>query len=275
MEKEEIKKKKKLKKKFKLIFFIIFLILYSFFIGTSGLFIKEFKIETNKIDVNMSGLKIIHFSDLHYNGSFSNNKIKNIVKKINSSKPDIVIFTGDLIDKKYQLSNKKKEFLIKELSKIKSQLGNYYVTGEEDKKNAVSILNSSNFININESEQLIYKGSNTPILLIGKNKTKDYFESNKDISYFKILAIHNPDDFDSLKEHNFDIVLAGHTHNGQINIPKLKDLIIDSKYKKNYQKINNTDMYINPGIGNSKIKMRIFNHPTIYLYRLNKTSTNT
>lgn len=273
MEKEEIKKKKKLKKKFKFIFFIIFLLFYSFYIGTSGLFIKEFKLDTKKIDPKMSGLKIIQFSDLHYKGS-SDKKIQNIVKKINSLNPDIVIFTGDLINEKYKLTKEKQEFLIKALSKINSQLGNYYVTGEEDKEDAKLILDSSNFINLNDSEQLIYKESNTPILLIGKDKSKAYFENNKDISYFKMLALHNPNDFDDLKSYNFDVVLAGHTHNGQINIPKIKDLLIDSKYKNNYQLIKETKMYINPGIGNSKIKMRVFNHPTIYLYRLNKTSTN-
>ena len=45
-----------------------------------------------------------------------------------------------------------------------------------------------------------------------------------------------------------------------------------SKYKKNYQKVNDIDLYINPGIGERKIKARLFNHPTLYLYRLNKAS---
>ena len=69
------------------------------------------------------------------------------------------------------------------------------------------------------------------------------------------------------------MAVAGHTHNGQINLPKIKELFISSKYKKSYQKIGNTKLYVNPGIGTSNINIRLFNHPTIFLYRLNKTST--
>ena len=57
-----------------------------------------------------------------------------------------------------------------------------------------------------------------------------------------------------------------------INIPKIKDLLIKSEYKKDFQKVNNIDLYVNPGIGERKIKARLFNHPTIYLYRINKAS---
>ena len=70
------------------------------------------------------------------------------------------------------------------------------------------------------------------------------------------------------------MAIAGHTHNGQINIIKIKDLLIKGKYNKSYQKVENTKLYINPGIGTSKINARLFNHPTMYLYRLNKTSAN-
>ncbi len=271
--KEEKQKKRKLKWQIKLFMVIVLIIVYAFFIGTKGIFIKEYKVSTNKISDKMHGLKILQISDLHYGSTVNKNDVEKLVVKANETKPDIVIFTGDLINEKYNLSNEEKETLKKEFSKINAELGKYYVTGEEDFEDATSILNISGFINLENNAQVIYASDNKPILLIDNKTSKEYFENNQNVPDFKILAIHNPDDFDDVKKYDFDMAIAGHTHNGQINIPKLKELFIDSKYKKSYQKVGNTKLFINPGIGTSVINARIFNHPTIFLYRLNKTST--
>lgn len=268
------KTKRKLKWQIKLLFTIIFLILAIYFIGTKGIFIKEYKIETDKIENSMNGLKILQFTDVHYGSSVNKKTIKNLVNKINSTKPDIVIFTGDLIDENYKITDAEKEWLIKKLSKINAELGKYYVTGEEDFEEATSILNLSDFSNLDNGEQLIYSNSKTPILLIGKNGINSNYENNQSQQRLQIIALHNPDDIDKLKDYGFDIALAGHTHNGQINIPKIKKLFIKEKYYKNYQIVNNTRLYINPGIGTSVINVRMFNHPTIYLFRICKTPAN-
>ena len=273
MQKEEIKvKKRKLKWQIKLIVIILILIIYCFCIGTKGIFIKEFKIETNKISQKANGLKILHFSDLHYGSSTNEKNLKKLIEKINLTKPDIVIFTGDLIDEDYKLKNNEENKIINYLNEINTTLGKYYIAGEEDKKISKNILGLASFININNTEQLIYLDNNNSILLLGNKTAKKYFINNSDDNYFKILAIHNPNEVDNLTDYNFDITLAGHTHGGQVNIPKIKDLLIDSKYKKTHQKIKNTELFVNPGIGTSKINIRIFNHPQIYLYRINKTS---
>lgn len=278
MKKEEQVKKKKTKKRlrwpFKILLISILIIIYSFTIGTKGIVIRDYNIKSGKITSEFYGLKILQFSDLHYGSSTDENLVKQLVKKINEEKPDVVIFTGDLISKNYSATEKDRAFLKKQLSSITSTLGNYYVTGEEDFDEATTILNDADFINLANGVQLIYNDTNNPILLIDNKNAKTYFESNETVPDFKILAIHNPDDFNNVKQYNFDIVMAGHTLNGQINIPKLKELFIASKYTDSYQKINNTKLFINPGIGTGKIKARLFNHPTIYLYRLNKVTTS-
>ncbi len=270
-EKTEKKKKTRLKWQFKLIIFLIFIVFYMFFVGTKGIFIKEFNIKTNKIDDKMGSLKILQFSDLHYGSSINKiSNIDNLVKKINSTKPDIVIFTGDLIKNEFNLENSEKENLIKSLSKINAQLGKFYINGEDDNNTSESILNLSGFINLENGAQIIYKNSTRPILLIDEKNSETYFDNNNTIPEFKILALHNPDDFSKFTKVNFDLAVAGHTHNGQINIPKVKDLFIKSKFKSTYQKVNNTELFVNPGLGTNKINARLFNHPTIYLYRINK-----
>ena len=274
MKKEEKKKKMKLRWQIKLLMIIVFIILYAFLIGTKGIFTKEFKIETNKINKKTHGLKIIQFSDLHYGSSVNEKMVDKLINKINENKPDIVIFTGDLVDERHKLISEEKEMLINKLSKINAELGKYYIMGEEDNESTNSILNLSGFINLSNKEQLVYLNSSKPILLISKENVKNYFNNYNDESVFKILVLHNPDDIKEVKNYNLDMAIAGHTHNGQINIPEIKNLLIKSDYKKNYQKVNNIKLFINPGIGTSTINARLFNHPTIYLYRLNKASAS-
>ena len=171
MEKEETKerkKKRKLKWQVKLFILIVLIVLYAFFIGTKGIFIREFKVSTSKISDEMHGLKILQISDIHYPSSVTDGMIEKIAKKANETKPDIVIFTGDLINENYKITNEEKDFLTNELKKINAELGKYYVTGEEDFDDATSILNLAGFVNLENNPQTIYLGNDKPILLIDK-----------------------------------------------------------------------------------------------------------
>lgn len=265
----EVKKKRHLKWQIKMIIIIIVSALLIYFIGTKGIFVKEYKLETPKIDTNMHGLKIVQFSDVHFNSNTYKDKIKLLINKINDTKSDIVIFTGDLIDESYEISDEDASFLKKELSKINAELGKYYVTGEEDNASSNQILNISSFINLDGTYEMVYKDSKKPIILIGKNGLKEELKAE---DKFKLLLLHDPNDIKKSKGYTVDAALAGHTHNGQINIPKLKELFIKGNYYKNYQIAYETKLFINPGIGTSKVNVRMFNHPTIYLYRLYKTN---
>ena len=77
-----------------IIFFITFFsLLYIIKIGTTNIIVNEKAIINEKIPESFAGLKIIQFSDLHYDDI---NILKNTVKLINRRYPDIILFTGDL-----------------------------------------------------------------------------------------------------------------------------------------------------------------------------------
>lgn len=65
--------------------------MYSRYVETSGLNIKEYKVTSEKITDNFHGLKIVHLSDIHYGTTIDEKSLKNIVDKINTLKPDIVV----------------------------------------------------------------------------------------------------------------------------------------------------------------------------------------
>ena len=147
MAQEEVKKSHK-GKLISIIFFIILLIallfIYAKYVGIKGLIVKEYKIESNILTSNFSGIKIVHFSDLLYKSTTNKEDIKNLVSRINELKPDIVVFTGDLIDKKKNEYN----LLINTL-KLVNPLGilekGYSLATINDK-----VIKSSNDVNIGD-----------------------------------------------------------------------------------------------------------------------------
>ena len=273
--------KRHLKLKWKIIFGILIFILLLFiclrFIGTKGLIIKEYKVVNKNIDTSFYGFKIVHFSDLHYGMSVDEKVLSNLVDKINKTKPDIVVFTGDLIDKKKNYTESDTKLLTKYLSKIKSSYGNYYVNGDDDENinSFDSIMVNSNFKSLNNNYEVITSEKNKKILISGISTNaniKIFNDIFKDDDYsYKIIMMHYPDNYDLISKYNFDLVLSGHSHNGQVRLPYIGALVKmnnSKKYYDPYYKINDTDMYISGGIGNSKVNLRLFNTPSFNLYRV-------
>ena len=272
---------------FILLFFLLALI-YGRYIGTDGLITKEYKINAN-IDDSFNNLKIVHFSDLHYLRVTNEETLKKIANEINLINPDIVFFTGDLIDKDFELKENEKDNLINFLKNIKTKYGKYAIIGNhdyiKDEELIKDIYSSSNFTLLKNEYDVIY-GNNNDKLFIGGvdtysydkadiSKVMEYFNDNDDINY-KIILCHEPDYIDEIvKDYNVNLVLSGHSHNGQINIPYIKNFFLPKgsrKYYDNYYKVNDTDLYISSGIGLSRLNLRMFNKPSINFYRLNKNT---
>ena len=268
-----------------LIIVILFLmfVLYTKYISTTGFIIREERVINKKFPIENNGLKIVQFSDLHYGTTIHLNEVKKIVKLINSTEADLVVFTGDLIDKNYKLNNKEREKLIKEFSKINSSIGNYGIFGEEDSEDFITIFNQSNFILLNNSYDLVYNDNNSPILLVGVSysndesvyyKAYDYFnDPSHNSNIYTITLIHQPDTILDLKDRfSSDIYLAGHSHNGNIRVPFIGSLINKSgskTYHNEYYDLGGTPLYISSGLGtNNKFRIRYFCRPSITLYRL-------
>ena len=223
---------------------------------------------------------------MHYGSNIDKEKVKEVVSIINKRKPDIVVFTGDLIDKSVELNNKEQEALITELQKIDSPLGKYAIIGDEDKDNYSTIMNQSNFVVLNNEYDLLYNKTNDAILISGFssslnkiidiNKSLDYFNYDfANTNIYSIGLLHEPDSTDDiLKNHQIDLLLAGHSHNGNIRIPFVGSLSKRDgakKYDQAYYKIGNTKLYVSSGIGTEDNGIRLFCRPSINFYRLSNS----
>ena len=280
---EEPKKKKHIILKIIGILFLIFCLAlaYAHFIGTKGYIIKEYKVESSKIPEEMNGLKIVHFSDLHYATTINNKEMQKIVKKINELKPDIVVFTGDLLDKNHQLNDSQKQELINNLKNINATLFKYAVSGNHDYSDDsfIDIFDKSNFKYLSNESQDIYYNSETPITIYGFpssiSDSPDYSILNPNNTNFRLVILHEPDSIIDIINSKPDLVLSGHSHGGQVRFPFIGAIytpIGSKKYYESYYKINETELFISSGIGTSGWEIRFFNHPSINLYRLYSTN---
>lgn len=260
---------------------IILLLLYSRFIGTIGLITKEYTIKDNNISNDFDGIKIIHFSDIHYKRIITKDRIDKIINEINLINPDIVIFTGDLIDQDSNIEEDDITYLKEALSKINAKYGKYSVIGNHDYSIDIEVLRSiykeSNFNLLENSYDIIY-GKNNNKLYIGGISTGAFSDTvltkmNYNEECYKIIILHEPDYTDEIISLNPNLILGGHSHNGQVNITYLKKYFVPTGSKKYYDEhylVNNINLYISSGIGVSRYNFRLFNHPSINFYRINK-----
>lgn len=269
-----------MKKLFKCLFITILTIcllsLYAHFIEPNLLITRNFKISASK-----NNLKIVLFSDTHFgNNMYPEDKLIDIVTKINNQKADIVIFGGDLIDS-YWKSPPDVEYIKRKFSEIKAKYGKFSVYGNHDygggaEKVYKEIMDDSGFT-ILKNETTIIK--DIGIRLIGLDdyllgNPDKYILNDIDTNYYNILISHAPDLIDYLDTSKVNFILAGHTHGGQVTLPFITERVLPvggQKYIKGLFDLNNsigTKFYVTSGIGTTQIKLRFLNVPEIINFEL-------
>ena len=276
----------RLRKWVKVLIFIIIIctlfFLYSRYIETNLFNIKEYPVVNSNIPSNFYGLKIVQISDIHYKSINDKKYLNKVVKKINLLKPDIVILSGDLFDSNIKYSKSDYEDLVNILKNINYNIGKYAIIGEEDNLDKWNyVIENSDFINLNDNFDFIYNEGLEPILLVGissnyKNNhiksTMNEIYSKINIDYkYSILVLHEPDFIDDINYNKFNLILAGHSHKGEIVLPFINGIIkkkYSNKYFDDYYNLDNTELYISSGLGTGKYKLRFLNPPSINFYRL-------
>lgn len=269
----------------KMLYFILGLLtvflgvlLYSRFIGTTGLVTNEIPISSD-IYESYKGLKILHFSDLHYKKVITEKRVEELVDEINRNKPDLVLFTGDLIDSDYKITNQDINFLVKELSKVKTKYGFYAVMGDQDYSDLDVVKNiylQSNVTLLRDEVTYIYNENNDQIALIGLNSylkgtniSETTLKVKKDVSY-QIAMVHEPDAiYDIFKQdEQIQFVVAGHSIGGSIRLPLIQKLLLPKGAKEYRAKdFKGRNVYVSNGIGVNSVNFRLWNSPSVNLYR--------
>lgn len=238
-------------------------------------------IESEKIHQDLDGLQVAYLSDLHYLSFFDEKRLNTVVEKMNAVNPDVIIFGGDLIDQ--QLSDEQYTHLLSSLRSMNAKYGKFAILGEADYKSETineqveSLLYEADFEIIKNSVIKLTKDSQQAIQLVGIDSPIDGFDEIEttyelvDDKLFTITIVHTPDTATKLLTKKTDLILAGHSHGGQVNIPLLGQVYnqtLAEQYYSGLYLVNESSLYVSNGVGTVTKDVRINAPAEIIVYTL-------
>ncbi len=251
--------------------------------------IEEQTIKIPGLPSEQKGTTAVLVSDIHSGPYMDFEQMKEYVDVINDMKPDMILIPGDLTNSQ---RNEAAPFA-KAFRDLKAKHGVYATFGNHDYFNDVEYINdvvkNETSIRMLRNEALLLDINGKPFSLMGTEDTRDsggrsnplvakyitqtvnlaneQFKQNNINSEFvpKILLTHKPYLFDDVNDLNFNLMLSGHTHGGQVVFFKFGDLNLSfasaaHKYINGMYENNGKYLYVSRGIGTVGLPIR-FNCP--------------
>ncbi len=225
------------------------------------------QITLKNLPKDFDGFKITQITDIHVGPTIKREYIEKIVEAVNSTQPDMVAITGDLVDG----SVPKLYSHIEPLKNMHSEYGSYFVTGNHEyysgAKDWIKAIRSLG-IQVLLNEHTILRRKKSHLILAGvtdytahkilpEHKTDPAKAiQNCDVDGCKILLAHQPRSLYKAVESNYDLQISGHTHGGQLfPFGILVHLVQPFVQGLHYYK--KTWIYVNKGTGYWGIPMRL------------------
>lgn len=236
--------------------------------------INDYSVTVNKQVEGMDSLNVVLIADLHMGYSIGIDHIRQMVEKVNSQNPDIVCIAGDIYDNDYD-AFEDPDALALELSKISSRYGTYACWGNHDVNQKIlggftfddepviehdprmiEFLKNAN-INLLADETVLVDNKfyvscrvdgEKPATENGIRKTPEELLEGVDLSKPIIMVYHEPDEIAEIAEAGTDLLLCGHTHDGQL-FPA--NIITGLKWENSfgYLKKGNMHNIVTSGVG--------------------------
>jgi predicted MPP superfamily phosphohydrolase len=190
----------------------------------------------HRLPAEFDGLTIAHLSDLHMTGQLGREFYDVVVDQTNALEPDLVVITGDILEKSKCLP-----WISSTLGRLQARHGKYFILGNHEKRLADvpalrQALTAAGLTDLGgRCKVLSIRGAH---FLLSGNEWP-WFGTSPDVgsfvnSEFRILLSHTPDNLPWAKVNGFDLMLAGHNHGGQIRLPYIGAVIAPSHYGCRY-----------------------------------------
>jgi uncharacterized protein len=258
------------------------LVFYGLFVEPNRLVVRHETIQIDHWPQELNGLKIAVISDFHVGGWFvGDKKLQMIVERTNQLQPDLIVILGDYMSGEGWMSHRvlPEEFVAR-LKNFHAPLGVYSVLGNHDwwwDGNKVRRGLEANGIKVldNEVERLEWRGSSLWLAGLADLWTRPQRieETIAKIPQGEpmIALTHNPDIFPRLPL-RVPLLLAGHTHGGQVQLPFIGSVIEPSDYGQRYVEGHVIEkghhLFVTTGIGTSILPIRFGVPPEIVLVTL-------
>ena len=194
--------------------------------------IEETELPVNGLPVALEGLRIAHFSDLHFTGDISPAYARYVVDAANQWQPDLCVITGDIIDKQPCIA-----WLQPIFKDTIAPDGRFFILGNHDKRVADPSeirreMRACGWSDLGSRlEQRVIRGCEVEII---GNEFPWFPAPNIDVirasetTPFRLLLSHSPDQIWWARQRGVSLMLAGHTHGGQGRLPLVGPLLSPS-----------------------------------------------
>jgi len=274
--------------------------IYGMLRGPNRYDIRKLKIKAPGLPDKFHGLKILQISDLHVGSFLSPEPLERAVELILEQKPDVIFFTGDLVNDRYIEAVEH----FNTLKKIHAPMGVYSVLGNHDYGDyfawnsagdkTENLSNMKNFhqqlgwkLMLNEHTYLEKEGESIGLIGVENWSTRHNFSRYGDMGIatkgfkpkdFNILLSHDPSHWHAEITEMYsyvDLTLSGHTHGFQfgVEIPGFKWSPVQYVYKEwaDLYSEGRQNLYVNRGLGWIGYPGRVGILPEITVFELNKS----
>lgn len=221
----------------------------------------------NGLPASLDGLRLIHLTDLHFTRHWYPAHDE-LLRHIAQSDADLIVITGDLVD--YKPDYRRGVSCVRRLfDGLKSRYGTYTILGNHDGHLMAQYLShmptrlidgTTVLVNINDASIEL-------IGLPGVDRSElepDFFRnlSKKQPGIPRIVLSHYPDHIRKIAQLEPDLVLAGHTHGGQVRLPMIGPIFthdrLPRKYVSGIHRYGESWLVVGRGMGFSWLPIRLF-----------------
>jgi hypothetical protein len=253
------------------------LVAYSVLTQLKGLEYPRYEVPVHGLPPAFDGFTIVQISDTHVGIWTKPKHIRKIVEQVNAMQPDLILLTGDYVNRFERNCTTSGRSLMG----LEAKHGVYAVLGNHDywvNADAVTKALRESGVDVLFDEQRKITIGKESITLVGLDDEwegkPDYQQAFTGLSADDtcIAIAHNPDAVLHLKGRPIRLLLSGHTHGGIINLPWISPIHaftkLGRKYASGMHEINGIRTYISRGIGLVSIPFRIHCPPEVPVFVL-------
>jgi predicted MPP superfamily phosphohydrolase len=255
---------------------------YAYFIEPRRLVIHEETLKIPNWSANLNGFKVVAISDIHGGSNHvTEEKLRKLVEEANAQNPDIIVLLGDYVSQmrgQHSVLKMPMETVADNLKGFQAKYGVYAVIGNHDwwyndKKVQTELERIGIKVLGNEIAQ-VQVGDETIFIWgiedLWKNRKVPVAALEKIPNKKNILAItHNPDSLLNAPG-EISLMLAGHSHGGQVNFPIFgtKAFVNDPRFMAGEAVVDGKHIFVTVGIGTSIAPLRFRVPPEIAVLTL-------
>ena len=189
----------------------------------------------------LDGLSLVHLSDLQLTGQLTRDYFHFVVDKANALRGDVVVITGDIVDREACL-----DWIPETLGRLEARHGVYFILGNHDKRigdasrvrralvqcGMVDVGGRVMTLEINGVEVHL-AGNELPWFPLRADESL-FAPQARATDVFRILLAHTPDQYIWAQDRAYDLMLAGHCHGGQVRLPLIGPIVSPSRFGARY-----------------------------------------